>query len=293
MLLDYLAFGIALLISFYTVLFAIENHRQGNRLGFWAILALALACALVERHRQAEQEAREALRIKPNDPGAHLWLGVALGGDGKAELETALKLDPSLGLGHLFLAVLAAAEGNKEVLAEECRKALALSPADPSPSLLLGMIYTGEGKIDEAVATYKQALIANPRAALAHGALARIYYRRGQKELATFAKAAGGAEGCGPLRSWRAEVNPVVAVRHIGQQQEQPHLVRVAGIGAAVQQGQRGVGHAMKGNGACRPWVFLYPWSIQRGMVAGQFSGSGRRRRIRAQQSAQEGADAP
>jgi len=45
MLLDYLAFGIALLISFYTVLFAIENHRQGNRLGFWAILALALACA--------------------------------------------------------------------------------------------------------------------------------------------------------------------------------------------------------------------------------------------------------
>lgn len=147
--------------------------------------ALALACALVERHRQAEQEAREALRIKPNDPGAHLWLGVALGGDGKAELETALKLDPSLGLGHLFLAVLAAAEGNKEVLAEECRKALALSPADPSPSLLLGMIYTGEGKIDEAVATYKQALIANPRAALAHGALARIYYRRGQKELAT------------------------------------------------------------------------------------------------------------
>ena len=125
--------------------------------------ALALACALVERHRQAEQEAREALRIKPNDPGAHLWLGVALGGDGKAELETALKLDPSLGLGHLFLAVLAAAEGNKEVLAEECRKALALSPADPSHSLLLGMIYTGEGKIDEAVATYKQALIANPR----------------------------------------------------------------------------------------------------------------------------------
>ena len=44
-MLGYLAFGMALIISFYTVLFAVENYRQGNRIGFWAILALALAGA--------------------------------------------------------------------------------------------------------------------------------------------------------------------------------------------------------------------------------------------------------
>jgi len=39
---SYLAFAIALIIAFYTILFAIETYRQKNRLGFWAILLLAL-----------------------------------------------------------------------------------------------------------------------------------------------------------------------------------------------------------------------------------------------------------
>lgn len=43
MLLSYLAFAIVLIIAFYTILFAIENYRQKNPVGFWAILLLALA----------------------------------------------------------------------------------------------------------------------------------------------------------------------------------------------------------------------------------------------------------
>lgn len=38
----YLAFAIALIIAFYTILFAIETYRDRNTLGFWAILTLAL-----------------------------------------------------------------------------------------------------------------------------------------------------------------------------------------------------------------------------------------------------------
>lgn len=39
---NYLAFGIVLIIAFYTVLFGIDNYREKNLLGFWAILLLAL-----------------------------------------------------------------------------------------------------------------------------------------------------------------------------------------------------------------------------------------------------------
>lgn len=42
-MLAYLAFAIVLIIAFYTVLFAVENFRNKNTLGFWAILLLALA----------------------------------------------------------------------------------------------------------------------------------------------------------------------------------------------------------------------------------------------------------
>lgn len=38
----YLAFAIALIIAFYTILFAIETYRDKNPLGFWAVLILAL-----------------------------------------------------------------------------------------------------------------------------------------------------------------------------------------------------------------------------------------------------------
>lgn len=146
--------------------------------------ALALAGALVKRISVAVNAARKALEILPDDPQSHLWLGVANGGDGAREIETALALDPSLGLGHLFLAVLAAAEGDQKRMLAQCERALELSPVDASPLLLIGMMQTGEGKIDEAIATYQRVLKINRHAGLAHGALARLYYRKGQTGLA-------------------------------------------------------------------------------------------------------------
>lgn len=44
-MLGYFAFTVVLVIAFYTILFAIENYRQKNRIGFWAILLLALVSA--------------------------------------------------------------------------------------------------------------------------------------------------------------------------------------------------------------------------------------------------------
>ncbi len=41
-MLNYLAFATVLIIAFYTVLFAVENYRQKNFVGFWAVLLLAL-----------------------------------------------------------------------------------------------------------------------------------------------------------------------------------------------------------------------------------------------------------
>jgi len=42
-MLAYIAFAVVLIITFYTVLFAVENFRNQNFLGFWAVLLLALA----------------------------------------------------------------------------------------------------------------------------------------------------------------------------------------------------------------------------------------------------------
>jgi hypothetical protein len=39
----YLAFGIVLIISFYTILFAIEELKEKNYHGFYAIIFLVLA----------------------------------------------------------------------------------------------------------------------------------------------------------------------------------------------------------------------------------------------------------
>jgi hypothetical protein len=43
--LSYFAFAVVLIIAFYTILFAIENYRAKNRIGFWAVLFLALISA--------------------------------------------------------------------------------------------------------------------------------------------------------------------------------------------------------------------------------------------------------
>lgn len=44
-MLRYSAFAVALIIAFYTILFAVENYRAKNRIGFWAVLFLALVSA--------------------------------------------------------------------------------------------------------------------------------------------------------------------------------------------------------------------------------------------------------
>lgn len=44
-MLSYYAFAVALIIAFYTIMFAIENYRAKNQIGFWAILLLALISA--------------------------------------------------------------------------------------------------------------------------------------------------------------------------------------------------------------------------------------------------------
>lgn len=41
-MIGYLAFGTVLIIAFYTILFAIDNYHAKNKIGFWAILLLAL-----------------------------------------------------------------------------------------------------------------------------------------------------------------------------------------------------------------------------------------------------------
>ncbi|MBI3944888.1 MAG: tetratricopeptide repeat protein [Armatimonadetes bacterium] len=158
--------------------------------------ALALSCALVADADAAAREAGSALAIRPDDPEARLWLGLAGGADGKQDILKALALDPGLALGHLFLAVLASRDAleaaddrqrqeARKTMVAECRKALDLCGSDPSPLLLTGMVQTGEGRIADAIATYQQVIDINPRTALAHAAIARLYYERGKQTEAT------------------------------------------------------------------------------------------------------------
>ena len=91
-----------------TVRGVLAAHPDHQRAHVW----LAFCLHRLARYGEAEAAAREALRLDPNDAGAHRWLGIALRASGTrfpeaaAHLDTAIRLAPADPWGHYERAVL-------------------------------------------------------------------------------------------------------------------------------------------------------------------------------------------
>src|SRR5262249_30788897 len=110
---------------------------------------------------EAEPAFREALRLKPDYPEAHAFLGSALAKQGKLKeaeeaYREAIRLNPDdakmyYNLGHLLYA-----QGRQKPAEEAYREAIRLNPDYAQPHCNLGQILLDQGRLGESLAAYQR-----------------------------------------------------------------------------------------------------------------------------------------
>jgi serine/threonine protein kinase/tetratricopeptide (TPR) repeat protein len=112
---------------------------------------------------EAVRFAAVAVALRPDSPGAHGNLGVALLHNGRwdealAECREVVRLKPDDAIGHSNLGVAFAEKGLWDEAIAEHRQALRLSPDNALARFNLGAGLHHKGLLDEAVAEYRQAI---------------------------------------------------------------------------------------------------------------------------------------
>ena len=139
---------------------------------------------------EAIKEFREALRLDPTLSTAHGNLALLLKIQGKREeavleYREAIRLNPrNIGI-RLDIGVLLTQLGDMDEAAREFRSALLDAPNSPqAPDLLnhLGVIYVRQGKDEEAIHEFKEAIRLRPAFPGAHNGLGTVYAQRGQMD---------------------------------------------------------------------------------------------------------------
>jgi tetratricopeptide (TPR) repeat protein len=136
-------------------------------------LNLGVALAHQGRFDEAIAQYSEALRMKPDYPGAHLNLGLALAGQGRfdeaiAQYSQALRMKPDYPEAHLNLGLALAGQGRFDEAIAQYSEALRMKPDFPLAHLNLGLALAGQGRFDEAIAQYSEALRIKPDYPEAH-----------------------------------------------------------------------------------------------------------------------------
>jgi tetratricopeptide (TPR) repeat protein len=139
---------------------AAEAH---NRLG-------ALLCYRKREYAAAEIEFRVVVRLKPDNAQAHYHLGNALNGQGKrdeaaAEFREAIRLKPDEFEFHVNLGIVLCDVKRDYPAAEaEFRAAIRLKPDFVPAHFDLGVALVNQGKHDEAIAAWREAIRLKPDA---------------------------------------------------------------------------------------------------------------------------------
>ena len=110
----------------------------------------------------AEAAFREAVRLGPRFPDAHLDLGLVLGREGRmeesiAELRRAVALDPKLASAHLFLGIFLYQANQAEPARRELQVELSLDPKSVEALTWLGTIDLAENHPERAVVSLDRA----------------------------------------------------------------------------------------------------------------------------------------
>jgi len=128
----------------------------------------------------AIREYREALRLRPNFPGAHVEIGIALKGKGDsdgelAEYRAAVRLDPDNADAHRFIAMsLFERNADLDTAIAESRITVRLDPTDAYVHALLARMLEKKGDKGGAIAEYRESLRVEPQNALTHYHLSKL-----------------------------------------------------------------------------------------------------------------------
>ncbi len=119
------------------------------------------------RAADAEQAFREAVKLAPSLPEAHLDLGLALEREGKGEeaiasLKKALELDPKLPSAHMFLGVFLYQANRRDEAVEALHQELALDPKNAEALTWLGIVELAGGHPELAVEPLDRAAEISP-----------------------------------------------------------------------------------------------------------------------------------
>ncbi len=119
------------------------------------------------RAADAEQAFREAVKLAPSMPDAHLDLGLALGREGKGEeaiasLKKALELDPKLPSAHMFLGIFEYQANRRSEAVDAIHQELALDPKNAEALTWLGIVELADGHPERAVEPLDRAAEISP-----------------------------------------------------------------------------------------------------------------------------------
>ena len=166
--------------------------RHPNSGMVWQLLGLALT----RQDKDALHALSTAIRLLPNDAGAHNNLGSALARGGRFDVavesfQRALVLNPDFAeahnnLGHALLDL-----GRFDEAAASCRRAVDIKPGYAEAHDNLGSALLSLGRIDDALASYRRALAIDPEfaEALSNMGNALLENGRADEALASYRRA--------------------------------------------------------------------------------------------------------
>jgi tetratricopeptide (TPR) repeat protein len=131
---------------------------------------------------------REAIKLNPNLPGAHLQLAEVLressdpahNAQAEGEYRLALRVNPNDELAWRQLGTLQSAKSDFKDAEESFRKAIALAPKDPDARTGLAIVMISTDRASEATGLLESALKEDPTNTVAHFRLSALYRRAGR-----------------------------------------------------------------------------------------------------------------
>jgi Flp pilus assembly protein TadD len=138
------------------------------------------------RREEAIAHLREAVRLLPEHPDAHLNLGIVLfdtahRDEAARELEIGLATMSFHAQGHFLLGVLLLDKGDADGAMKHLEESLRLEPNNAVARNNLAALYRRAGRLEDAIAQYHAALILKPDYADAHNNLGIALYMAGHR----------------------------------------------------------------------------------------------------------------
>jgi protein O-GlcNAc transferase len=162
--------------------------KRHERVSRPASLQAALHHHQSDRLAEAEAIYRQLLRVRPNDPDALHFLGLAAHQTGQHDtavelISKAIHIAPAPHM-HCNLGNVLQAQGKLDMAIKAFQQALVLNRAYPEAHNNLASAYRQQGKLDAALASCREALRLKPDFALAYNNLAAVLQDQGNVEAA-------------------------------------------------------------------------------------------------------------